>query len=73
MDIRIHGRQRIKMQRLKNPFFISIGPNEAQDLYDELEGVSQEQEVLTELYFQLHGYLKELNQNEMDQKRKSVD
>ena len=61
------------MQRLKNPFFISLGPKEAQDLYDELEGVSQEQETLTELYFQLHGYLKELNQNEMDQKRKSVD
>ena len=57
------------MQRLKNPFFISIGPKEAQDLFDELEGVSQEQEVLTELYFQLHEYLKELK-NEMDQTRK---
>ena len=61
------------MQRLDNFFFISLGPKEAQDLYDELEGVSQEQETLTELYFQLHGYLKELNQDEMDQKRKSVD
>ena len=48
------------MQRLKNPFFISIGPKEAQDLFDELEGVSQEQETLTELYFHLHEYLKEL-------------
>jgi len=60
------------MQRLNNFFFISLGPKEAQDLFDELEGVSQEQETLTELYFQLHGYLKEL-ENEMDQKRKSVD
>ena len=48
------------MQRLNNIFFISLGPKEAQDLFDELEGVSQEQETLTELYFQLHGYLKEL-------------
>ena len=48
------------MQRLHNFFFISLGPKEAQDLFDELEGVSQEQETLTELYFQLHGYLKEL-------------
>ena len=52
------------MQRLKNPFFISLGPKEAQDLFDELEGVSQEQETLTELYFQLHGYLKELANEE---------
>lgn len=57
------------MQRINNPFFISIGPNEAQRLYDELEGISQEQEVLTELHFQLHEYLKELK-NEMDQTRK---
>ena len=60
------------MQRLNNIFFISLGPKEAQDLFDELEGVSQEQETLTELYFHLHEYLKELA-NEMDQKRKSVD
>jgi len=39
------------MQRLNNIFFISLGPKEAQDLFDELEGVSQEQETLTELYF----------------------
>ena len=60
------------MQRLNNIFFISLGPKEAQDLFDELEGVPQEQETLTELYFHLHEYLKELA-NEMDQKRKSVD
>ena len=48
------------MQRLNNFFFISLGPKEAQDLFDELEGVSQEQETLTELYFHLHEYLKEL-------------
>ena len=52
------------MQRINNPFFISIGPNEAQRLYDELEGISQEQEVLTELHFQLHEYLKELANEE---------
>ena len=60
------------MQRINNPFFISIGPNEAQRLYDELEGLTPEKDVLFELHFQLHGYLKELA-NEMDQKRKSVD
>ncbi len=60
------------MQRLNNFFFISLGPKEAQNLYDELECISQEQEVLTELHFQLHEYLRELK-NEMDQKRKSVD
>ena len=52
------------MQRLNNIFFISLGPKEAQDLYDELEGVPQEQETLTELHFQLHGYLKELENEE---------
>ncbi len=57
------------MQRINNPFFISLGPNEAQKLYDELKGISQEQEVLTELHFQLHEYLRELK-NEMDQTRK---
>ena len=58
------------MQRLNNFFFISLGPKEAQDLFDELEGVSQEQETLTELYFQLHGYLKELNQDEINNRQK---
>ena len=62
------------MQRLNNIFFIPLGPKEAQDLFDELEAVASCGNVtVTELYFQLHGYLKELNQNEMDQKRKSFD